>query len=493
MSDSSQWSSTTRHRRHGRPGGRGGRQTVGLVGRVLAAILSLTLLLAFGYGWWNYRRLNSGLRRVSINVGGAAPAAGSAAPTRTDIDGKDQNILVVGLDDRTGDTPAELKELDTTADGGSLATDTMMIVHIPADGKQATLISLPRDSYVAIPGYGTHKLNSAYADGYTAVGGTLQQKIAAGANMLIQTLEQLTGVTIDHFVEVNLYGFYSISNAIGGVRVDMCQAENDANSGFDQPAGWVTLQGTQALAFVRQRDNLPQGDLSREERQRYFLTAAFRKITTAGVLLDPSKLSKLISAVDGALYVDQNLNLTTLAEQMANLSANNIVGAQIPVGANISTSDGDALQVNPAQVKQFMAALINTDNGAIDSAKALAPSAVTVDVINGSGTNGAAAASAALLRQDGFTVADYTQPSNGEASSTVIEYSTGQEAQAKTLAEYVPGATYQEVDGLSHPTLLLGTDGLSAKYIAPSTAKPGTTTPTPSASPSKSLDSGCIN
>ncbi len=342
--------------------------------RLLAVLVSATLLVAVGYAWYNYRRLNVGLQRLTVNVGQQPAVKVSDQPTH-DIDGKDENLLVVGNDDRTGDTPAELRELDTGEDGGSLATDTMMIVHIPADGKQATLISLPRDSYVDIPGYGEHKLNSAYADGYTSVNGSLDAQRVAGANLLIETIEQLTGLTIDHFVEVNLYGFYTISNAIGGVRVNLCQAEKDTNSGFDQPAGWDTLVGTQALAFVRQRDGLPGGDLSREKRQQYFLAAAFRKIETAGVLLNPGKLGSLVSAVDSSIYVDQSLQLTSLAEQMANLTANNIVGVQMPTEGNITTSDGDALQVDPAQVKAFMLSVIAEESASSTASSSTASTA----------------------------------------------------------------------------------------------------------------------
>ena len=125
--------------------------------RVLATLLSVTLLLTFGTYWWRYHAFSAGLTRLNI----AAP--GKAAP---DIDGTARNFLIVGNDDRSTATDAELRQLGTSRDGGSMNTDSMMIVHVPADGSSATLISLPRDSYVAIPGFGNAKLNSAYVDGY---------------------------------------------------------------------------------------------------------------------------------------------------------------------------------------------------------------------------------------------------------------------------------------------------------------------------------------
>ncbi len=174
----------------------------------------------------------------------------------------------------------------------------MMIVHVPADGSKLTVVSFPRDSYVDIPGYGKHKLNSAYPDGYQAAQGDETAKETAGAQLLVQTMQNLTGVTIDHFVQVDLLGFYRISNAIGGVPVVLCEAQKESNSGIDLPAGPSVIQGKQALAFVRQRYGLPNGDFDRIKRQQYFLAQAFDKITSAGVLLNPVKLNNLLNAVE---------------------------------------------------------------------------------------------------------------------------------------------------------------------------------------------------
>jgi LCP family protein required for cell wall assembly len=479
--------------RGGAPGSSGsGQLRHGLVwgARVISVIVAVSLLAGFAYEWRTYRNFNKGLTRLSI-------VTGVKQQGHKDIDGKDQNILIVGNDDRSDATTAELAALGTGPDGGSLNTDTMMIVHIPANGTSATLISLPRDSYVAIPGYGMNKLNAAYPDGYTAASGTEDAKRAAGADLLIKTIYNLTGLTMDHFVEVDLIGFYRISEAVGGITVNMCAAVRDPDSGINLPKGISTIKGKQALAFVRQRYGFANGlgDLDRVERQRYFLTAAFRQLTSAGILL---KLQKLLTAVQSSIYVDSGLNLITLAGQLENLSANNIVGQTIPfvkfADENIGGSSQSVEIVDPVAVKQFVNKLLGTANSALAKAKAVAPSTVTVDVINGGTTDGAAKTNATTLQQDGFKIGDYTQP-HAPSSATLIEYSSGMEAQAKTLAAYVPGASYQVVSGLSHVTLLLGTDGLAAKYIAPSTTTPTTTTPavTPTTPKPKPIDSGCIN
>ena len=226
----------------------------------------------------------------------------------------------------------------------------MMIVHVPADGAKATLISLPRDSYVDIPGYGKYKLNSAYPDGYNNTAGGARRKRAGGAKVLVNTIQNLTGLTIDHFVQVDLLGFYRISNAIGGVTVNMCAAVKEPDSGINLHEGVNIIKGTQALAFVRQRYGFPNGlgDLDRVERQRYFLTAAFRKLTSAGVLLNPFKLQDLLNAVQSSLYMDTGLDPLALARQMENLSANNIVGQTIPTdGFGNDAASAASVVVNP--------------------------------------------------------------------------------------------------------------------------------------------------
>ena len=487
-------------RRHGaaRPPAGHGWHWVRFGAKFLSAALSALLLIAFGTYWWKYHAFSSGLNRLDIFTNNAA-----TKPTH-DIDGKDQNILIVGNDDRSTATDAELKQLGTGRDGGSLNTDTMMVVHVPANGAKATLISLPRDSYVDIPGFGMNKLNSAYPDAYNAASGTAEAKRAAGAKLLVQTIQNLTGLTMDHFVQVDLLGFYRISNAIGGVTVNMCAAVKEPDSGIDLHKGINVIKGTQALAFVRQRYNFPNGlgDLDRVERQRYFLTATFRKLTSAGTLLNPIKLQSLLTAVQSSLYMDSGLNPLNLARQMENLSADNIVGQTMPTDGFGTSSNGQSiLVVNPAEVKTFVNKLIGTGNSKLTSAKTVAPSSVSVTVVNGGNTNGAATQNAAVLTQQGFRATVSSQ--SATSTATVIQYKAGMESQAKTLAAYVPGATLENVPSINQLTLLLGADGLSVKAKATTsstaTASHGATashsaTPTPKATAkAPAIDSGCIN
>jgi LCP family protein required for cell wall assembly len=463
----------------GGPGGRGRhrvRNRVVLVVMIVAGLLATSVVVVSGWAWWTYRDFSTKISRVDA-------LSGPGKPTK-DIDGKDQNILIAGNDDRDTATDAELAQLGTTRDGGSLNTDTMMLVHVPANGAKATVISFPRDSYVAIPGFGSNKLNSVYPDGYTSTNGSAAAKRTAGARLLVRVIQDLTGLTIDHFVQVDLLGFYRISNAIGGVPVVLCQAQHEINSGIDLPAGRSVIKGKQALAFVRQRYGLPNGDFDRIKRQQYFLSAAFRQITSAGTLLNPFKLKNLLTAVDRSLQMDPTLNPLALAQQMQSLTADNITFKTIPTDGLGSNDAGSVVLVNPAEVRQFVQGLIKPPTPA--KASTVPASTVIVDVLNGSSVAGAATASANVLKAAGFVIGRIDNTANTD--STVIEYPSGQQAQASTVAAHVPNATLRPDNSVSHVTLVLGANGVTAKIAnlnvraAPALA--------PASAP---IDAGCIN
>ena len=273
--------------------------------RASVALVSLAILVVSGIAWASFRHFTD-----NIPHGAAVPALAAGA---RDVDGRDQNIMLVGNDSRAGATSAELKALTVGRNDGEVNTDTMMVLHVPADGSRATIVSFPRDSWVDIPGNGKGKINSAYGDGYNAAKAAHKSEVAAqsaGLIMTIRTIEALTGLHIDHYMQVDLLGFYRISNAIGGVTVCLNAAQNpstDADqfhkgySGINLPKGVSVIKGKQALAFVRQRHGLPNGDLDRIKRQQYFLSSAFRKVTSAGVLLNPFKLHDLLNAVGSSL------------------------------------------------------------------------------------------------------------------------------------------------------------------------------------------------
>jgi LCP family protein required for cell wall assembly len=380
---------------------RGGRHwktgTLRIVMSVLA-VVSVGLLVLAGYTYYTFRGIDQGVTRLNVAVGGKA----TNSPAKT-YNGKDQNILLVGNDDRTNLTQTESRKLHAGQDGGSQNTDTMMIVHVPADGSRATLISLPRDSYVHIKGHGMDRLNSAYVFGYNENSNATQdERRSTGANLLISTITDLTGLTIDHYIQVSLLGFYEISNAIGGVPVTLCHAVDDSHaanqaaglsggSGFKASKGRHIIKGVTALEFVRQRHFLPRGDLDRVRRQQYFLTSAFRQVASAGILF---KLNALGDAIKRNIVFDPGLHLIDLAHQMENLSANNIIGRTIPTTAAM-INGADVLSVSPAKVRLFVDHILNPV-AASPSTSAGRPSTTTTAPKSGTSTTPSASATKAI-------------------------------------------------------------------------------------------------
>lgn len=451
----------------------------------IALAVAIVVLGTAGYAAASYLRFDHGVRRVD-----AIPAPSASASSLPDIDGAAQNILLVGDDVRPpGASQQELAQLGTQEDGGSDDTDTMIILHIAAGGRSAELISLPRDSYVSIPGHGTGKLNSAFALGSAGGGGD-----AGGAKLLINTVQSLTGLTIDHFVRVSLLGFYDIVKILGPVTVCLNHAVQDSYSGIDLPAGVSTLNAQQALAFVRQRHGLPDGDLDREARQQYFLSLEAKQVLSADTLLNPVKVQQLIGAISSSLETDQGFSFLSFAEEVRDLRAGSIRSATIPIlGTPTITVNGAPLsivQVNEAAMPAFIASVTGPPP-AYAAAVAAAAGSFPMVVLNGSGMAGAATAAAATLRTAGY---DVVRDGDAAASSnTLIEYPTGHDAAAKAVAARFPGAIPVPSSAVSVVTVLLGTSGAAVATPTPTQmpsaartvpTKPAAASPQPMATPS---------
>ena len=447
----------------------------GSVGRLVAATVAFVILVASGYAWAEFRTFTDG-----VPTGSAVPAL-----VGHDLDGAAQNVLLIGNDSRAGATRAEQNALHTGHDTTTVNTDTMMILHIPPAGGRPSIISFPRDSWVSIPGYGKGKLNSAYSDGYNAAKAQQadeRQAQSAGVLLTLRTLALLTGLHIDHYLQINLLGFYRISEAIGGVRVCLLHAQNASTetdgtrhgfSGIDLPAGVSTIEGAQALAFVRQRHGLPHGDLDRIRRQQYFLSAAFHKVASAGVLLNPFKLHDLLDAVKSSLLADPSLDLLSLARSFELLSSGDLHFATLPNnGPQLIYPDGvetSIVEVDHAAIPSFIQGVIGHTPD-LSKIRPAAPATVTVDVLNGAGVPRLAGRNAARLRGLGFTV-DVVDSTPSPIAATVVQYPPGHAAGAKAVAAVVHGASLVETSSVQRVTLSLGSDG---KQVT------GLTTPRPS-------------
>ncbi|PZF40593.1 MULTISPECIES: LCP family protein [unclassified Curtobacterium] len=445
--------------RHGRQ-----KRRAGVVFPAVAGVLTMALLLGVGYAGYAYNQLSDGVTIVNAITGKKG--------TKDDVDGKAQNILLVGDDHRPENaTPEQMAELSTTSDGGATNTDTMIVLHINADGSQATMISFPRDSYVDIPDVGKGKLNSAFYYGTLNGGGD-----TGGAKMLIKTIENLSGLQIDHYVRVSLLGFYQVVKELGPVQVCLNQATSDPYSGVDLPAGKSSLNAKEALSFVRQRHGLPNGDLDRNVRQQYFLSQEARKVTSAGTLLNPVKMGNILKAVGGSIQTDTDL--IDLASQMRNLRPGNIQSATIPtLGTPTIYVNGSALsivEVDTVGLPAFVQGLVGEPEAYTKAGRAQ-PANTSVTVLNGSGVEGAATAAGQVLTARGFQVAP--AGSSATTKTTQVQYPAGQESQAKAIASVVPGAVAVRTSAVTGVTLVLGTDGKTAKPIA---TKPSAGASTPS-------------
>ncbi len=251
------------------------------------------------------------------------------------------NWLIVGSDSREGLTPEQKAQL-STGDAGGQRTDTIMVAHIPDNDTPPTLLSLPRDSNVEIPGHGTSKINAAFALG--------------GAPLLVKTVEGATGLRIDHYAEINFGGFAEIVDDVGGVEMDIPEEMHDTVTGVTIPAGHQTLTGAQALGFVRMRHSgaTPRSDLDRVANQRKFIGALAGKIATAGTLLNPFKLFPTIGSVTDALTVDDGdhlWHLMNLGFAMNGISDGSTVATTVPV------TDGSATKWDSTKSKELFDAL----------------------------------------------------------------------------------------------------------------------------------------
>ncbi len=423
--------------------------------------MSILVVSLTGYSWAAVEGFLEGVVVVDVlseGAGGDQPADGS------------RDILLVGMDSRTdakgNPLPQEmLRKLRAGVADGELNTDTLILLHIPNDGSKAVALSMPRDSYVEIPGYGQHKINSAYGRAKTTkerelrdAGVTDPQQIdvqsnEAGAKSLIATVETLTGRTIDNYASVNLLGFYEITQAIGGVDVCLKNAVSDSYSGADFAAGQQTISGAEALAFVRQRHGLPRGDIDRVVRQQVFMAGLARKVISAGTLANPQKFRNLKTAIENSVVLNEGWDIIDFANQMSDLTGGQIEFHTIPVGSiGLDTPDGSAVEVDPWQVQQFIEGL----SGSVDDQKPAETdkagnAKITVTVLNAAGVTGMAGDVSERLAQAGFATG---QVGNAAArDATVVRHAPGETDAARRVASALEGPAHIEVD----PTLAAGT------------------------------------
>ena len=288
---------------------------------VLAIFLVLTLATG-GLALWVRHSIASGIEFI------ADPFAGipARAPQQKVAAGEEPavNILVLGTDSRTSASdPSQWKE-------GAQRTDAIMIVQVSGDRKTVSVMSIPRDSWVEIPGHGQGKINAAYSYG--------------GPSLTIHTVENLTGIHIDHFAVANFESFVALTDEIGGVRVNLKTPQRLA--GKELGAGAQVLDGQQALAYTRERSSLPNGDFDRVKRQQTWMRSIVSRVLTNGTLSSPTALYSFLKTASRTVAVDESFTLNqmqSLALETRHLHSNDIRFMTVPTAGTGTSTDGQSI------------------------------------------------------------------------------------------------------------------------------------------------------
>ncbi len=385
-----------------------------------------------------------GLLVLALALGGLSVYASSQI-NREEVTGLGDgvgalNVLIVGSDSRDGFTPEQLLELGTETVEGR-RTDTIFLLSV--SGGRAAMLSFPRDLYVTACDGQQGRINAAYA--------------RLGPSCLVQTVSGLTGIAIDHYVEVNLFGFVQIVDAVGGVPIFLEEPLVDAFAGVSLEAGCHVLTGTEAIGFVRSRQ--VDSDLGRIARQQRFLRELAEEVVSPSTVVNVPRLFRVAGSAGRSLIADEGLGLIDLARLAR--AARGLAGAGLAtytVPANAANIGGAAVLV---PVQEQAEPLFSTfrDGSVLEvpaaaDVAALQPGDVPLAVLNGTGIEGLAAQAADFLQARGFAV---TSVGNAPPSATtVVQHAPGLQAAAQLVADQIPGATISETEGVDDVVLVIG-------------------------------------
>jgi LCP family protein required for cell wall assembly len=301
---------------------------------LITSTMSALVLLAAGCGWLLTSYVSNHLTRLDAGTSGT-PVSGPL------------NILLAGVDIRSGLTRHQqiLLHVGNVASDNS---DTLIVVHVSADHRHIDAVSLPRDSWVRIPGYGMNKINAAIGLG--------------GPRLMARTVEEATGLTIDDYVEVNFLGFVKVIDALGGVNICLPYAVDDHYSGLHLSAGRHHVDGIRALQFARDRHSFARSDLARISDQQQLLASVVTEAVSSGTLTDPARFSRLLAAATSAIRVDQRFNVVSLARQLRYVRPNAVTFTTVPLAsANYQTPAGQSAVLWNRSAARTLFALIASD------------------------------------------------------------------------------------------------------------------------------------
>jgi len=296
---------------------------------IVVAVVAAMLVCVLGAGYFVFdlqRQFNSKSNSLAL---GFSDADQEARPVK-DPDDKSMNILMLGVDHAADDSDG------SAALSGAVEqrSDSMMLVHIPEDRSQVYVMSMVRDMYVDIPGYGSNKLNAAVSLG--------------GVPLLMRTVEGLFDTKIDHVAMVDFEGFKELSTALGGVTVENDIPFTAHDTDYFYPAGKIDLEGDRALRFVRERKSFTNGDYQRVANQRKFIAAAANKLLSSDTLTNPVKLYDIVDTVSPYLTFDEDFDAATLVGlglQLKNVDTQNMAMFTMPTAGTSMTADGQSIEL----------------------------------------------------------------------------------------------------------------------------------------------------
>ena len=449
-------------------------------------VVSLVALLLTGAGYWV---AHGALGGITISQALTADDPRSS--------GNNMNILLIGLDSRKdqdgNDLPSSiLKKLHAgDSDDGGYNTNTLILVHVGADGK-VVAFSIPRDDWVAfngVPGYNHIKIKEAYgltkqyvAQKLANQGGHSQKELEtrgreAGRTATLRAVRSLTGVPIDYFAEINLAGFYDLAQTLGGVEVCLNHAVDDSYSGADFPAGRQRLNASQALAFVRQRHGLDNGDLDRTHRQQAFLSSVMHELQDSGTFTNLDRLESLMAVARKDVVLSAGWD-ESLFRRMGDLAGGNVEFRTLPVVRYDNIDGQDVNIVDPAAIKAEVAAAIGSAAPTTAPSTTLAkpdPSTV-VDVINAGSLTGLATDVSHALKKHGYTMGQVRDRNGGEPTATTIGYGSGAETDAANVATLLGLDAPKQADPSLAPGHILVT--VDTNFSMPAADETTTTTTT---------------
>src|SRR6201992_4126748 len=413
--------------------------------RALATVLAVAVVIGTGVAWNNVRSFEDGIFHMSAAALGHGGDDGAI------------DILLVGLDSRTDAhgnalTPQELATL-RAGDEEATNTDTIILIRIPNSGRSATAISIPRDSYVQAPNLGKTKINGVYGQTREAKRASLVRAGAsateaeakgteAGREALIKTVADLTGVTVDHYAEIGLLGFALITDALGGVEVCLKEPVFGPMSGADFPAGQQNLGGHEALSFVRQRHELPRGDLDRVVRQQVVMASLAHQVISGKTLSSPSTMNRLQQAIQRSVVLSSGWDIMDFVTQLQKLAAGKIAFATIPVLDESGWSDDgmhSVVRVDPHQVQDWVGGLLQDQAKGKTEELAYAPGKTSASVLNDTDINGLAASVSQVLTAKGFSTGKVGNNDTAHVSRSQVQAANADDVGAKAIAKELGG------------------------------------------------------